>query len=137
MSDPQKLGQSTEEKGQSWNQAAVDRLLVSLHAWGADVDEAMERFLWDQPLYLKSLRRLAKEDLSERLYDLVQKRDYEKAYEVAHLFKGSCALLSLDPLTQSLVEVMNSLREGRDPGEQPLRVLEKVYGQFCAQVEEV
>ena len=89
----------------------MNAMLRRLSAWGADPEEAIaSRMMDDTELYDRLLKKMfASDDRFERLYDAVDRKDYETAYYEAHQLKGTAGVLSLKPLFTCLTVIVNDL----------------------------
>lgn len=94
----------------------TDALLSKLYAWGCDVDSALPRFLDDKDLYCNFVRQVAEEESFPLLGDAIKKGDAKLAFEKAHELKGVLANMSLTPLYNLVVEIVEPLRAGKWSG---------------------
>ena len=85
-------------------------VLVRLDAWGADISGGMERFLYDEALYMKCLRRFPMDPAFEKLDQAVRGKDGDGAYEAAHTLKGTSATLNLTPFYRTICRVLKDLQ---------------------------
>ena len=111
-------------------EAWESRVLLRLEGWGARVDEAMERFLEDEPLYLKSLQRFAREGILDRLEERLAAGQIQEAFEVVHSMKGTASILSLEPLLGKIPPVSEPLREGSLPAREDFLALKETYRHY-------
>ena len=86
----------------------------ALRAWGANVDEGMERCLNNEAFYLRMVGMAVKDDKVAALDAAVKSGNYKEAFELAHGLKGMYANLSLTPLSVPLSEITELLRAGTD-----------------------
>lgn len=94
----------------------TDRLLEKLIAWGCDVSSALPRFLDDKDLYCNFVRQVADEESFPLLGEMIEKADAKAAFEKAHELKGVLANMSLTPLYDTVVEIVEPLRAGKWTG---------------------
>jgi hypothetical protein len=94
----------------------TDALLNKLIAWGCDVDSALPRFLDDKDLYCTFVRQVADEESFPLLGEAIKKNDAKTAFEKAHELKGVLANMSLTPLYDLVVEIVEPLRAGKFSG---------------------
>ncbi|MBR2528467.1 MAG: Hpt domain-containing protein [Blautia sp.] len=92
----------------------AQELLDRLDLWGADVQGGMERFLYDEELYVKCIRRFAEDPAMEALKEAIQNKDRQAAYEAAHTLKGTSATLSLTPIYEAVKKIVDELNEDGD-----------------------
>lgn len=90
-----------------------NRILMRLSDWGADISGGMDRFLYDEALYMKCLKRFPADPAFERLDEAVKKKDSENAYEAAHTLKGASGTLNLIPFYRILSRVLKDI-QGKD-----------------------
>lgn len=95
----------------------MDRLCIELAKSGVDMERVMTRFMGNEALYIKFLKRFAEEDQS---YDNMQRcfkeEAYEDAFKAAHSLKGLLANLGLDDIMGSVAIITEKLRNGSTEG---------------------
>ena len=84
--------------------------LETLRAWGANVDEAMERCLNNETFYLTLVRKGLQDPNFNRLPEAVGNGDLDKAFDAAHALKGVTANLALTPILKPVQEITELLR---------------------------
>lgn len=67
-----------------------NQLLNELKTAGANVDEALERFMGNEKLYEKFLKKFAEDPSYVSLLDAIEKEDNHAAFIAAHTLKGVC-----------------------------------------------
>ena len=77
-----------------------------------NLEEAMERFIDDEELYLTCLLKYVKDDAFGRLGECIGKREYEKAFEYAHSLKGVSGNLGLKNIYGLICTMVENLRAG-------------------------
>lgn len=77
---------------------------------GVDVDSAMERFMGNQELLLRFLRKFPADDNYSKIVSGIESGDYEAAFRAAHTLKGLCGNLSLSKLQAIVSEQTELLR---------------------------
>ena len=82
----------------------------SLRAYGADVDDGLERCMNNEPFYLGLVGTVIKDTKIEELDAAIRSGDLDKAFELAHALKGMYANLSLTPVTEPISELTELLR---------------------------
>jgi hypothetical protein len=82
----------------------------------------LPRFLDDKDLYCNFVRQVAEEESFPLLGEAIAKADAKAAFEKAHELKGVLANMSLTPLFNTVVEIVEPLRGGRELQETPRRV---------------
>ena len=84
--------------------------IEKLRAWGADVDEAMERCLNNEAFYLRLVDKALQDPNFDRLKDAVGAGDLDKGFDAAHALKGVMANLALTPILVQVQEITELLR---------------------------
>lgn len=77
---------------------------------GIDVDDALNRFMGNQPLYVKCPRQFLEDENHSKLMEALDVSDYEGAFRYAHTLKGVVGNLSLTDLYAAVVPLVESLR---------------------------
>ncbi len=99
---------------------------------GTSLDEALDRFLENEEMYLSFLHKFTKDENFEKLRESLESGDVKQAFHCAHTMKGVAANLGLDSLLVPLNPLVESLRANRLEGttEQFVEV-EKKYKEVC------
>ena len=84
--------------------------IEKLRAWGADVDEAMERCLNNEAFYLRLVDKALQDPNFDGLKDAVASGDLDRGFEAAHALKGVMANLALTPVLVRVQEITELLR---------------------------
>ena len=92
----------------------------AVRAWGADVDEAMERCLNNEAFYLRLVAKALQDPSFTRLKETVAAGDLDKAFDTAHALKGVLANLALTPLLTPVREITELLRSRTQTDYAPL-----------------
>lgn len=100
-------------------------MINKLKNWGCNVDEALERFVDDQELYLTCFNMFLTDPSFESLEEALNNNDVKKAFEACHTLKGVAGNLSAGPLYTSICELTEKLRAGNI--ENTKQDLEKIY----------
>lgn len=94
--------------------------LEQLRSFGCNVDEGLQRCMDNESFYIMLLNKfLVSTDLS-KLEEALTKNDLETAFREAHSLKGVCGNLSLTPLYNVLVEMVEPLRAKKEMDYLPL-----------------
>lgn len=80
---------------------------------GADTDDALARFMGNQDLYERMLKKFPKVVENSPVISCVQAGDYEQAASNAHALKGVTGNLSLTPLYSRYTGIIGLYREGQ------------------------
>lgn len=81
-----------------------------MRAYGAAVDDAMERFLQDEALYEECVRAFAQDETFVALAQAMSEKNYAKAFVAAHSMKGVAGNLDLKPLLVPVCAFVEALR---------------------------
>lgn len=90
-----------------------EALKVALLELDVNLDEAMERFIGDEELYLTCLKKYLKDDAFGKLGESIGKKDYEKAFQYAHSLKGVSGNLGLKNIYGLICSMVENLRAGK------------------------
>lgn len=103
-----------------------------LESIGVDIEHTMERFLNNEALYMKFLKKVEEDPNFEHLRSSLAEKDYKNAVAYAHTLKGVTANLGLNILYNDFTEMVKRLRED-DVAEldQLFTKIEAEYNQAC------
>lgn len=91
----------------------MEKLCIELAENGVDIERVMERFMGNEALYIKFLKRFAEEDKSfQKMQEHLRKEEYEEAFKAAHTLKGLLANLGLETIMHSVIPITEKLRAG-------------------------
>lgn len=99
--------------------------------YGADYVETMRRFLGNEAMYLKFLKRLFQDDNLEKLGQALHNQDLTGAFEAAHTLKGVTGNLGLSRLYQAVCTIVEPLRRKEDRNYAPM------YDEICSEFDRV
>ena len=103
-----------------------------LVAAGVDVPTALDRFMGNEGLYEKFLKKFPGDDNFRILVEGTKNRDLEGAFTAAHTLKGVAGNLGLDCITTLLFPVVEKLRSGELDGvEEAVEKMEVIYDELC------
>ena len=88
-----------------------------LKSAGIDIEDAMKRFMNNEAMYLKYLKRLPDEETYAMLSEAMEAGDVEQAFQAAHRLKGLIGNLSLVKINTVLCDIVEVLRSGEKPSE--------------------
>lgn len=95
----------------------MDKLCVELEENGVDMERVMVRFMGNEALYIKFLKRFAEEDKSyQDMQKYFKEEAYEDAFKAAHSLKGLLANLGLEDIMGSVTVITEKLRSGSHEG---------------------
>ena len=99
---------------------------------GIEADEAIERFMGNETLYLKYLLRFPGDENYQILCSSMVSGDVKRAFEAAHTLKGVCGNLSIKGMEKLLREQVEYLRAGEmEKAELMMNDLREAYEQVC------
>ncbi|MBP5245808.1 MAG: hypothetical protein J6036_05075 [Clostridia bacterium] len=84
--------------------------IEKLRAFGANVDEGLQRCVNNEALYLKLVDKAIHNTAFDNLKIVVEAGNLERGFEIAHAMKGVTANLALTPLYVPIVEITELLR---------------------------
>lgn len=77
---------------------------------GVDLDGAMERFLHNEAMYEKFLKKFLADPNYQELVAAVAEKDCNKAFTAAHTLKGVCGNLALQGLYHAIRDQVECFR---------------------------
>lgn len=98
-------------------------MVDELKELGANVDEAMQRFMNNAALYEKMLKKLPKMLNGKQVIEAIENGNIEGAIETAHTLKGVLGNLSITPLYEAYTDIVALLRQ--DNPEKAKSILEE------------
>ncbi len=81
-----------------------------LKSFGANTDEGIKRCAGRDSLYLKLVNTIPSNEGFRNLYEAINNKDFDKAFEYAHGLKGIITNLSLTPLEEPIIYITEELR---------------------------
>ena len=107
--------------------------LDDLIAYGANVDEGMERCMNNEDFYLRLVGSVKDEQGFEALTTALGAGDLDAAFEAAHALKGVLANLALTPMLTPIQEITEHLRARTEMDySNLLGQITSAYDAFCA-----
>ena len=105
----------------------------NLKKFGANTEEALNRCMGNEMLYLKLVDRFLSQNTFPDLVDAIKKGDLEGAFHVAHSLKGVLGNLSLTPLYDVIYNMTEFLRNRTEMDYNPyIEKYEKSYQELVA-----
>lgn len=105
----------------------------NLKKYGANTEEALQRCMNNEALYLKLVDRFLEQNAFPGLKEAIYKHDLEGAFHVAHSLKGVLGNLSLTPLFKIIYEMTELLRNRTEMNYQNyIDSYEKSYAELLA-----
>lgn len=102
---------------------------------GFDVDGAMKRFMNNEALYLKCLKKMLNDTNIKELRVAYDSGDCETAFKAAHSIKGFVSNLGIEVLHQQIHPIVESLRAGSLPGADEVAQFEEMYQKIYTLIE--
>lgn len=114
-----------------------------LEAGGLNVDEAMQRFMNSEQLWIKFLKKFKADTSYEKLVKAIEEKNWKDAFEAAHTLKGITGNLAMDRFHELVSKQTDYLRrenadvekaaammpEIKEMYESSCRIIEEVYGE--------
>ena len=86
--------------------------IAQLKGAGINVDEALERFMGNEALLERFLKKFLMDDNFQKLESAIAEHDQEAAVSASHTLKGMCGNLSMTLLFDLLARQVAALRAG-------------------------
>lgn len=93
--------------------------IEKLRAFGANVDEGLQRCVNNETFYLKLVEKAIRDPAFDGLKEAAEKGDVERGFELAHALKGVTANLALTPLFTPISEITELFRNRTDTDYRP------------------
>ncbi len=103
----------------------MDARLEKLKALGCNTDEALERFVGDEELYLTCLDEMLADAQLDKLGEALEAGDCDNAFHYAHYLKGVYGNMGITQAYRDCAEMTEVLRRN-DLGEQLLLTYRRV-----------
>ncbi len=115
-----------------------DALKAKLVEAGVDLETAMERFMNNDALLVRFLKKFPADPNYQKLVDSMEADNIEGAFEAAHTLKGLCGNLSLSAMQAVVSEQTELLRakKGAEAKEMMPQVTEE-YEKIIALIEQL
>jgi hypothetical protein len=98
-----------------------------LEGKGFDVDGTMRRFLNNEPLYIKCMRKFLDDTSFEGLSKAYAEKNCEECFKYAHTMKGFVSNLGINEMYHLLIPMVEKLRGGDINIADELSELEGLY----------
>lgn len=113
----------------------AERELLEQH--GFDVDGTMKRFLNNEQLYHKCLKKFLDDDSMNKLMEACATDNVEDAFKAAHTMKGFISNLGVNKLYHLLYPLVEKLRTGNALTQDEIRELQDVYQEMYELIEKL
>lgn len=104
---------------------------------GFDVDGTMKRFLNNEALYFKCLRKFLEDSSFDKLKEAYAKGNSKEAFEGAHTMKGFVSNLGINELYHHLIPMVEKLRVQDMNLDSEMARLEELYRDTYKTIEEL
>ena len=94
---------------------------------GFDVDVTMRRFLNNEALYMKCLKKFLNDTSFEKLKEAYEQGNCEEAFKCAHTMKGFVSNLGINELYHLLIPMVEKLRAEDINIQEELKQLGSLY----------
>lgn len=108
-----------------------------LRAHDFDVEGTMRRFLNNEALYMKCLKKFLEDASFEQLEFAFEKGDCEQAFKAAHTMKGFVSNIGITPLYQALIKLVEKLRVNDMNVEEEMELVRKLYHETYSFIEQL
>lgn len=99
---------------------------------GIDIVKTRERFMDNDDLYIKFLKKFLDDDNYQKMKASILERDYEKAYKYAHTLKGLSANLGMNNIQHPVSDIMDKMRNNHyDNLDKEIEDLDGNYINIC------
>ena len=93
--------------------------IEKLRAFGANVEEGLQRCVNNEPFYLKLVEKAVRDSAFDNLREAAEKGDFERGFEIAHALKGVSANLALTPICVPISEITELFRHRTETDYRP------------------
>lgn len=100
---------------------------------GVNLDEALDRFMGNEELLVRFLKKFVNDPSYESLKKAMSGKNYKEAFEASHALKGVCGNLSITRLYELVCKEVELLRGG-DVNEEEA---EQCYHEVVVEYEKV
>lgn len=115
---------------------------LKLEENGADVEATLRRFMGNENMYLKFLKKFPGDQNYQNLGTSLEAGNYEEAFRYAHTLKGVAANLGLVPMQTTVSGIVEELRSKNNGDVDTAKInamwqeLKKIYEQFVEIINE-
>ena len=90
----------------------MDGLIEELEDMGCNMEETMERFMYNEELFFECLDKALDDKSFAQLGKNLEDKEVRPAFENAHNLKGLMANMGLAPIYDEVVQIVEPLRNG-------------------------
>lgn len=102
---------------------------------GYDVDGALRRFINNEGLYIKCLKKLLTDASYDDLKSSFEDGNINAEFKAAHTLKGVVSNLGVTPLVNVIVPLVEKLRVGNNITKEEMNAITKAYNDACEIIE--
>jgi chemotaxis protein histidine kinase CheA len=104
---------------------------------GFDIDGTMKRFLGNEPLYIKCLKKFPDDKSYENLKRAYSDNDCVECFKYAHTMKGLVSNLGINEMYHFLIPMVDKLRSGDMDISKDLEQFDVLYKETCDIIKEL
>ena len=108
-----------------------------LESNGFDVEVALKRFLNNEALYKKCLKKFLNDKSYEQLKEAYASSNCEEAFKCAHTMKGFVSNLGINKMFHLLIPMVEKLREQNINIAEEMQQLDELYHQTYKLIEDL
>ena len=118
-------------------------MIRQLKESGVDYDGTMSRFLNNEGMLCKFLKKFLDDANYTQLLETVVNKDYELAFRCAHTLKGVAANLGLESVREHASDITELLRDkaqnevDEQKLEEKIELLKEKYAEVCAVIRNI
>ena len=90
----------------------MEGFVKAMETYGADIVGVEDRFVGDMDLYEQCVKSFLQDESFHKLEEKIKENEVLESFKLAHTLKGVAANLGLNPLYESLVNLVEPLRVG-------------------------
>lgn len=114
-----------------------NKLFIALKEHNVDIEETISRFMGNEELYIKFLKRYPDEDKITPVVEAAAAKDFDKLVSAAHKLKGVSANLGMNGIAQMAGNIeMNAKSQSPDDPDAAVAELKTEYDMVCRMIRE-
>ena len=103
---------------------------------GVNLEEAMDRFMNNEQMYVKYIMQLPKDNTYTVLVQSLNEQNIQEAFEAAHRLKGITANLAMWKINEKLKLVVDNLKKGIMPEETQWLAFDTEYQEMMTFIQQ-
>lgn len=105
---------------------------------GFDVNRTMERFMNNETLYFKFLKKFIQDESFAKLSEAIKAKDCKQAFMYAHTLKGVSANLGIEVIHQAVIPMVEKLRnDDMSAADKDMEKLQVNYDNACKVITKI